>query len=332
MSLPESKDYLATTTRKLLQIFGESDEKGHLALFGLRVHEAALLFEDCPNHSKDKCKCERLLQILSKSLLSFKSVAPPGPGAEQGCIIIGRVMNVLRSPKSSSDAPIFCLPNSQILQAPSDRLPQSPSESEEEEGSVRFWSSTMPTLDATPPTSISQDPSQNEETFSTSSADMGMGVSSSTAGKCHPRARSIVPNNVGESSCFTPRPPGPQRKFREQVFNDGNRVAKSSNLRPSSQRVNSGLICVPKPEALSLSRAICELGPVQQDSMQSIADLDTRSTASCQDNMQSAKSVRKQRAQDFCGASSALSANPSRTLRRRPHFGLREEGFGGSSG
>lgn len=35
-TLPGFRDYLATTTYKLLQIFGDTDEKGHLTLFDLR--------------------------------------------------------------------------------------------------------------------------------------------------------------------------------------------------------------------------------------------------------------------------------------------------------
>jgi hypothetical protein len=103
-NLPPSKDYLATTVHKLLQIFGQEDEQGHLSLFGLRIHKASLLFEDCPSQSSKTCRCERLQQIISKSLFSiqaFRTVVPPGPLTEMGCLIIGRACKKLRQSNSS---------------------------------------------------------------------------------------------------------------------------------------------------------------------------------------------------------------------------------------
>jgi hypothetical protein len=165
VSLPESRDYLATTTRKLLQVFSGYNENGQIALPGLSVHKSTLLFEDCTHYLRGQCSCQRLQQIISKSRLSIKSVTPPGPCPDQACIIIGRALKVLKSPRSNLKQPLFCMPNSQILPLTPRSRSQTPSDCGDDESACP---SQMTALDVTPTSSIVQDSNQNEETLSSS--------------------------------------------------------------------------------------------------------------------------------------------------------------------
>jgi hypothetical protein len=115
-------------------------------------------------------RCKSMQQIISKSLLSFKSVAPPGPFAELGCIIIGRARQVLGSPKSSLEPLIFGLPNVPMLPGPSGNFPQSSGDSEEDE------SACSSRLEITFSTSIEQDASQAEEGISFSTSFLAIGL------------------------------------------------------------------------------------------------------------------------------------------------------------
>jgi hypothetical protein len=163
MSLPEGKNYLAMTTQKLAQIFGETDEKGHLTLSNssgdLKLHKASLMFENCPGQLGKRCGCERTQQIVSNSRLSFKSINPPMYVGDTGCIVLGRTRNVLRSPRSHSQTVFFSLPNHNILEErPRDPL-EGLSESEPE-GSACFTENSNP--GETPSTSVRENRSQTE--------------------------------------------------------------------------------------------------------------------------------------------------------------------------
>jgi hypothetical protein len=120
VSLPEGENYLAMTTQKLSQIFGKTDEEGHLTLLNstgaLKLHKASLMFENCPGQLGKRCDCERTQQIVCTSRLSFKSINPPMYVGDTGCIILGlRTRNVLWSPRSRSQTGIFSFPNHNIL-------------------------------------------------------------------------------------------------------------------------------------------------------------------------------------------------------------------------
>ncbi|KUJ07843.1 uncharacterized protein LY89DRAFT_765910 [Mollisia scopiformis] len=100
-NLPDGKDYMATTVQKLLRFFGNANEVGHLTSAGLTLHKVSVLFESCRNQSSSCC-CQRVLQVIPKSRISFKSATPPGSLGSTGCVIIGRAARVLRSRKLTS--------------------------------------------------------------------------------------------------------------------------------------------------------------------------------------------------------------------------------------
>lgn len=147
VSLPEGKNYLAITTQKLAQIFGETDEEGHLTLFNssgdLKLHKASLMFENCLDQLGKRCDCERTQQIVSTSRLSFKSINPPMYFGDTGCIILGRTRNVLRSPRSRSQTGLFSLPNHNILEERPRELLEDLIESDTE-GSACFTENSNP--------------------------------------------------------------------------------------------------------------------------------------------------------------------------------------------
>lgn len=278
-SLPESKDYLATTTRKLLQILGEADEKGHVSFDGLSIHKATLLFEDCPSYLTEQCRCERLQQIIHKSFLSFKSITPLKPWGELGCIIIGRALNVLKSPKGSPSTSMYCLPNSQMLQyVDSEPTPQSPKDSEGEDIRTVF-SATTPALVLTPSTSVSHDPSQDEETISTLSSALKIEASDLNISWHRRKPLPPLPTlpQIADMQRDLSQPLAkPPRKLRRQ----------ESKFVGGFLRFEAGL-----PEPRASCDPLC-LGP---DPMNNATIVDTQSSSNSHGNVPSDKSLGKRK-------------------------------------
>lgn len=324
--LPEFNDYLATTTRILLHVLDESDENGHPSLFGLRVHKSTLLFEDCPYHLRGRCGCERLQQIISKSLFSLKSITPLGPCPEQGCIIIGRAQKALKPLRKGSNRSIFGLPNSQILPVTPYPSCEIPTDSEEDD---LAWSSAMTGLDLTPTTSISQDTGQNEMTFSTSTFSIRQEGSFPTIGE-DPRMLGYIPaEHSAQSSHLHQRLFTPQ-DFPERGLDDVYRVTTSNEMPQSDQTSTSWRTSTSRTESSSLERAFYEPDKSHQELIPNITANDPRSLFNCQGNVMSSKALGKQKAVDGANVYSSLNATRSVRLRRMPHLESREEGLYGN--
>ena len=252
-SLPEYKDYLATTTRTLTRILDELDENGHPSISGLRVHKSALLFEDCSYYLHWQCRCVRLQQIISKSLLSLKSITPPGPFPELGCIIIGRAQKVLKSPRDNSNRSIFCRPNSQILPITPDTSCEAPSESEEDDPA---WLSKVLASDLILTPSISQDIRQNDETSSASTVVILNQEDAITTGGRYSRILNSVPAELPTQSSYFPQefhasPQNSPRPGLDELY----QVHKSDELPQSSQASASSQMSSSRIESSSLARA-----------------------------------------------------------------------------
>jgi hypothetical protein len=326
VSLPDSKDYLATTTHKLLQIFGKPDENGHLSLPGLRVHKSALLFEDCPDKLKPQCRCERLQQIIFRSRLSVISVNPPGPCPKQGCVIIGRAPKVLRSLRSRSKQALFYLPNSQILPESRDSPCQTPSDSEEDRSS---WSSRMPDLDVTLTTPISQDSCQNDETFSKSNYALNKKTSVPTTGKYSEGIASTFGQHLAQSPELSRTPLSPRQNMYQQGSDSGYQAAKSHELSYCSQSLTSTIASTSRPETSSTIRTSLKLDSLNQESMQDISGAETRTLLNCEHNVSSDSTYGKPVLFEARYAYPAVNPKATRRLRRMPHLDLKKKAVQG---
>jgi len=147
----------------MLQIFGDSDEKGHLGLFDVRVHKILLLSEGCPAVPNRNCNFERTQQILTKSLLPRRSILPPGPLPPESCVIISRSRQILRSSKWRLAPPSMSLPSTNVISSLSED-----DVADDSNGSQTSDSESSGRIEITPLTSLSQNQSQNDKAVSCS--------------------------------------------------------------------------------------------------------------------------------------------------------------------
>jgi hypothetical protein len=91
--VPINKDYLTASVSMLNTLYeeaGSADKKEHLTSTHLQWHRGAALFETCPNSKNCQCSCDRLQQIMQKSVFTLQRITPPGPLKERGAVIFGK--------------------------------------------------------------------------------------------------------------------------------------------------------------------------------------------------------------------------------------------------
>jgi len=96
-SVPEGKDYLATTIevmKDLYNVAGCRTSRAFLTDSRLRWHTGqSITFEACDSPSKFVCKCDRLQRIVSKTAMG--KVVSPSVLKDEGAVIFGQCSNLL---------------------------------------------------------------------------------------------------------------------------------------------------------------------------------------------------------------------------------------------
>lgn len=275
-----------------------------------------------------QCRCERLLQTVCKTRLSFKPVAPPGHFAEPGCIIIGRIRNLLKSPKTSLEPPIFCLPNSNILAVPSNSSLHTLSDVEDDESGL---SSTIEREEANPSSSTSLDLSQNEESFSFSTSHPALETAASTPTRAQyfQRTCPTISNIATSPNRFSQR----LATFSQRGFKDDKVLGLQTSFQ-YPQSSGSAVAYLTEAESSS-TRIACEAGCGHPESMRCAVTVDSQSSTLLGVCEVSATSLGKRKAQEYHNAypsASASNVKPNHTLRRMPRLAPREHRFQQSPG
>jgi hypothetical protein len=102
-TVPKDKDYLTATISTINRLFEKAGSKytqEHLTPSHIRWHRGSKLFDACTDQNSFQCSCDRVQEVVSKSLARFRNIVPPGPLEEKGAVIFGKPTTSLRSIKS----------------------------------------------------------------------------------------------------------------------------------------------------------------------------------------------------------------------------------------
>ncbi|CZR64828.1 uncharacterized protein PAC_14727 [Phialocephala subalpina] len=107
--LPKDKGYMAAGVpllKRLCEEAGSASPYLHLTPSQLQWHRKSMLFEKCAGKASkgESCDCERLQQVVPKSVSDFMSVNPPGELEDRGCVMFGRPEPIPR-PLPAADPP-----------------------------------------------------------------------------------------------------------------------------------------------------------------------------------------------------------------------------------
>ncbi len=163
-TVPKGKDYLATTTDMLLDLYkeaGDPDRKWLTTGCYLEWHRGAMLFEPCPAPHAYICSCNRLQQIVPKSVL--RDVVPPGLILEGAAVIFGSsgtfLQQISRTAQQRVGNGLYSQPNVALLAASPEHSFQESSESAGSDGTHSLGSSVTTDL-TVPSTGTSQTSSE----------------------------------------------------------------------------------------------------------------------------------------------------------------------------
>ncbi|KAF8858460.1 hypothetical protein BDZ45DRAFT_394759 [Acephala macrosclerotiorum] len=109
-ALPKDKGFIAAGVpllKRLCEEAGSSSPYLYLTPSQLQWHRKSMLFEKCTGKATtgEFCDCERLQQVVPRSMSDFMSINPPGELEDTGCVMFGQSDAVPRPLPATNPAP-----------------------------------------------------------------------------------------------------------------------------------------------------------------------------------------------------------------------------------